>query len=429
MNVVIPIVSAAANISGVQRHAINLVRCLLQFPQVRQVHLLAGAWQTYLTDLCPADPRLTVEFVPVRNTLIGRNVWYYAQLPRLCSQREVDIVHVAYPVPLRSASFTAPIVATLHDMYPFDLPENFGLPKAFFNQQILMRCVRAVDAVACVSNSTMHRLDRLEPRLALSKAIVIPNAVGGPVVTMTRPSAIAEFDPFLLCVAQHRRNKNILLLLQSFLYLREHEEMQRGTRLVIVGVNGPETAAIKRFIHAYALEEAVVLQAGLSEGELNWCYRKCTLLVAPSIMEGFGLPIAEGLLAGCRIVCSDIPAFREVGGKSCDYTSLDGNPMNQLASAIARTSLQTRPAPVSLPLLSYEAVGQQYIDLYGSLLHEKRSVPISRERPQVHPMKKPSGMNSSGRLNSGIRMTGCTQGRLKRFICRLQTARDRVPPR
>ncbi len=36
--------------------------------------------------------------------------------------------------------------------------------------------------------------------------------------------------------------------------------------------------------------------------------------MVPSSMEGFGLPIVEGLVCGSRVVCSDIPAFREIGG-------------------------------------------------------------------------------------------------------------------
>ena len=65
------------------------------------------------------------------------------------------------------------------------------------------------------------------------------------------------------------------------------------------------------------------LSAEFATRELQWCYRKCELLLAPSSIEGFGLPVAEALLAGCRIVCSDILAFRELEGKNCHYVPLD----------------------------------------------------------------------------------------------------------
>ena len=50
---------------------------------------------------------------------------------------------------------------------------------------------------------------------------------------------------------------------------------------------------------------------------LSALYAQCVLVVAPSLLEGFGLPVAEALAAGCRVACSDIPAFRATATPSC----------------------------------------------------------------------------------------------------------------
>ncbi len=48
-------------------------------------------------------------------------------------------------------------------------------------------------------------------------------------------------------------------------------------------------------------------------------------LIAPSTVEGFGLPVAEALSLGVPVIASDIEAHREVGGKCAVYADvIDG---------------------------------------------------------------------------------------------------------
>jgi N-acetylglucosaminyldiphosphoundecaprenol N-acetyl-beta-D-mannosaminyltransferase len=148
-------------------------------------------------------------------------------------------------------------------------------------------------------------------------------------------------------------------------------------RLLVIGINGPETERIHQTVAAHKLEGRTSFVSGLSDAELHWCYANCSVLVAPSSTEGFGLPVAEGLLAGCRIVCSEIGAHREIGAERCRFVNLREDAEHALAEAIAgaldEIPSQPRPKRVSLPQLSAEAVGEQYIRLYHRLL-EARAV-------------------------------------------------------
>lgn len=56
--------------------------------------------------------------------------------------------------------------------------------------------------------------------------------------------------------------------------------------------------------------------------DLQYAYRHCEAVVMPSIVEGFGLPIVEMLWHSAKVLASDIPIHREVGGNRCQYFRL-----------------------------------------------------------------------------------------------------------
>jgi glycosyltransferase involved in cell wall biosynthesis len=372
LKIVIALTSSSGQLSGVQRHAINLARCLLTRQEITAVHLIAAPWQQeFVYDAAPRnDARLHLHTAPIRNNSLSRNAWYYLELPRIASHLQADLVHLGYPTPLRKGAYYCPTVVTLHDLYPYDVPENFGFPKVLFNQLVLRQCLQMVDAIACVSQTTLARLQAIEPRLALAKAVVIYNSVE-PLAQVSAWSPLRQWndEPFLLCVAQHRRNKNILFLLRVFEGLLRTGRLTPQTRLVIVGIPGPETNAILRFLAEANIADRVLLLNGISEEELQWCYRNCELLLAPSLMEGFGLPVAEALLAGCPVICSDIPPFRELGGNRCVYIPLSDMAEHAFADAICAGIRQRTCEPIALPQLSASVIAEQYLQLYRSLLY------------------------------------------------------------
>jgi glycosyltransferase involved in cell wall biosynthesis len=371
VKVAIALTSSSGQLSGVQRHAINLARCLLTRTEITEVHLIAAPWQMdFVRDAAPHNSAsLHLHTAAVRNTSVSRNAWYYTDLPRIAARLQADVVHLGYPAPLHKRAYHCPTVVTLHDLYPYDAPDNFGFPKVVFNRLVLRQCLQAADAIACVSGSTLARLDSIEPRLALEKAAVIYNCVEAqPRISVRSPLPDWKGEPFLLCVAQHRRNKNLLFLLRLFELLLRSKQLAAETRLVIVGIPGPETHAILRFMAAANIANRVTLLNGLSEETLQWCYRNCELVVAPSLIEGFGLPVAEALLAGCRVVCSDISAFRELGKNHCAYVPLNADAERGFADAICASIRERRCEPIALPQLSAPVIGQQYLQLYRSLL-------------------------------------------------------------
>ena len=373
MKVLIAAAAFSSEMSGVQRHAFNVARSLLLHRETRAVYLAVAPWQRRIAEdiASHADERLVIHAAEMSKSSIGRNSWYYRHLPELARALDVDAVHLSYPAPVSAKRFHCPVAVTLHDMYPYEIPENFGFPKHLVNRAILRQCLNEVDGIACVSEATRKRLREYLPARLEEKTVCIPNCVL-PMPEPVQPAATGwRSEPFMLCVAQHRRNKNIPLLLGSFARLVRAERVDARMRLLVIGIPGPETKRIHRAVVEYGLDGRVSFLSGLSEPELHWCYANCEALVAPSSTEGFGFPVAEGLLAGSRVVCSEIVAHREIGAGRCHFVSLRGGTESALADAICAALREARPEPVSLPQFSAEVIGRQYLRFYRSLMEAR----------------------------------------------------------
>ncbi|MEO1378552.1 MAG: glycosyltransferase, partial [Cyanobacteria bacterium J06635_10] len=94
----------------------------------------------------------------------------------------------------------------------------------------------------------------------------------------------------------------------------------------------------------------------------------CQALVVPSSTEGFCLPLAEALYLGSKVVCSDIPIFREIGNANCSYFDLQSNSIENLSQAIDSCLTQTNLESISADnRFSKEKIAHQFLNLYSVL--------------------------------------------------------------
>lgn len=386
MRVLVSAISSACQLSGVQRHAFNLVHCLLMLPEVSGVDLALAPWQCKLAESYVPDAghRLHLHFPHLANTPVARNTWFYEHLAALARDLSADLVHVAYPVPLRRAAFHCPVVATLHDLYPYQVPRNFGLAKAWVNRRVLQQCLRNLDAVVCVSDATAIALRAYTPPHIWQKASRIYNCVQLPSHDVQPENVIHGSSPFLLCVAQHRRNKNIPLAVECFRSLLQRKDASPDLKLLIVGIGGPETSRILRHVALLGLTDRVTLVEGLSDEALLWCYRHCIALLMPSLSEGFGLPAVEALMAGCRVICSDIPALREVCGGHCQCVPVTEDGGAAFALAVVKALEQPVPAPLRFPQFSPTEIAHEYLTLYSDVIASSAASRHLSLRTQIH---------------------------------------------
>ncbi len=373
MRVLINAVSSARHPSGICRHAANLVRSLAMRAEVSAIRLLIGKWQEgyFRTAFGLSDQKLETRAVNISDKSLDRNRWYLQGLPKAAKDFSPDIVHLSFPIPVVRHRFACPVIASLHDLYPYDAPANFVFPRVVVNRLLLRQCLRSSDAIVCGSDFTLARLRSIMPRIAVAKAVRIYQCVETTTANIRQP-LLDEINgrPFLLSVAQHRSNKNLDLLIKGFAEILSRGSLDRERCLLIVGAEGPETPHLKRLIGRLSLDKHVHFRASVTDPELCWLYANCTAFLATSTTEGFGMPLVEALLCGSRTVCSDLPVFREIAGSACRYFDLQSkSPASALADAL-HTALCDQPRKAQmLGRFSIREIGSQYVSLYSDVLN------------------------------------------------------------
>ena len=138
--------------------------------------------------------------------------------------------------------------------------------------------------------------------------------------------------------------------------------------LVLVGRPGWMTEVIQRRIrHHDEFGQRLFWFMDADDGLLNRLYAVCTVLLAPSEGEGFGLPLVEAARHNLPILCRDLAVFREVADEHATYFS--GEAPLSLADAV-RTWLGAykrgeTPSSSGMPWLTWD---QSARGLLGAVL-------------------------------------------------------------
>ncbi len=374
MHVLIVVLHRPEKPTGVCRHAANLAKCLAETDKATKITLVTGSWQQHYfkTAFSLNSSKIEVLDIKIKNSSISRNLWFLFGLPQLVQKLQPDLVHLSFPLPFLRSFFPCPVVTTIHDLYPFQFPENFGYKQVIFNRLFLKLNIYGSDALTCVSKTTLNDLKDFYPEVVSKnkKTVVIYNFVEFLNGEFERPKAFRDTlnTHFILSVAQHRKNKNLDLLIQAYSLLIHEQPINTRRKLIIIGSQGPETENLENLIQSLSLTDSVFMLSGISDNELCWLYQNCELFVIPSSFEGFCIPLIEALYFSCTIVCSDIPILREIGSSICTYLDLTGDAVKNIKKSMFK-SLESKSIDETDVHLRFSktAISNQLLQLYSEL--------------------------------------------------------------
>tara|TARA_X000001036_G_C20671528_1_gene802646 strand:+ start:754 stop:1833 length:1080 start_codon:yes stop_codon:yes gene_type:complete len=142
-----------------------------------------------------------------------------------------------------------------------------------------------------------------------------------------KPRTDVERDIDISYIATFEKRKNHRLLVKALSNYSGDKEIRVlliGKDLGLLNTIIEESKGLKNI-------DLSVVDSITNEEEIISIYDRSKLFVYPSLYEGFGMPLVEAISRGCKILCSDIDVFREIGGDIPKYFSPDIAPSNLMS--------------------------------------------------------------------------------------------------
>jgi glycosyltransferase involved in cell wall biosynthesis len=215
----------------------------------------------------------------------------------------------------------------IHDLIPIDFPEFVSPGSCVRHEGRLQTVSKLASAILVNSDYTRRSVEAYlsSRRLPVPPIKTIPLGISDWFLNRPDLDPPQPAVPYFVAVSTIEPRKNFLFLFS--VWRRLIEQMgSKAPRLVIVGHRGWENENVidilerSRDLGPFLVEATDLTDAGLAS-----LLSGAQALIAPSTVEGFGLPVAEALSLGVPVIASDIPAHREVAGNCAVYADvIDG---------------------------------------------------------------------------------------------------------
>ncbi len=228
------------------------------------------------------------------------------------------------------------LVLVLHDLI---LLQSFGATTArarivnSYRRRLIPFSVARSSYVLTVSEFSRNRILEHFPK---ARVIVIPCTI--PESWFVGPRHQQQRDNYILLVTGPPPHKNTARALRA--YARYVGMAGAGAaNLRIVGLAGAGEA-FPAIVQELRLNQRVTFEPFVSTATLQLLYRRAKAVLVPSLMEGFGIPVLEGMASGTPVIASRGSSLSEVGGEAAQYF----DPLDEVSIAASIFGLTENPA-------------------------------------------------------------------------------------
>jgi glycosyltransferase involved in cell wall biosynthesis len=278
-----------------------------------------------------------------RLRLMNANIWR-GKLNDLIEHENIDIwfCPLIYALPLDTS---VPVVITIPDLQQEYYPDFFNKDEQAFRAMGYQYSCNTATAIIGISDHVANEIQKLY-HIDSSRVFGIPLAleysyqVSPHVVEQLKNKVRVKYrldDDYIFYPANGWPHKNHEQLIEAI-----HLLHQGGccVKLVLTGYAIDLQDRLRPLLYKYDLQDAVRHLGHVERQEVIGLYAASSMLVFPSLFEGFGLPLLEAMHFGVPVACSRIGSLPDVGGDAAMY--FDPNSAQDIANAIQRLLSDTK---------------------------------------------------------------------------------------
>jgi glycosyltransferase involved in cell wall biosynthesis len=222
-------------------------------------------------------------------------------------------------------------VVTIHDLQYQAVPDLLSWPARAATHGLVSLAARGAHRIIAVSGAGREEIVT-GLGVERERIDVVPNGVRpappAPAIDGVRERYQLGERRVVLSVATNLAHKNLPALIDALALISADQRP-----VLAMAGHGTDDRRLMNRATAAGVGENVRLLGGLSTGELDSLYAIADCLALPTLHEGFGLPVIEAMARSVPVVCSDIPALREVAGDAASY--FDPRAPGQIAAKVA----------------------------------------------------------------------------------------------
>ncbi|MEJ5232953.1 MAG: glycosyltransferase family 1 protein [Geminicoccaceae bacterium] len=213
-----------------------------------------------------------------------------------------------------------PLISLVADLSAARLGELSSLRRyaRIMNAASLKATIHSAARIVCISEFTRKDLIALYPESEL-RSVVIHNGLApewfAEGVSVRRPQPGARRSYYWIWYGQITPRKNVERLIHAYArVLREHHDASVVPNLLLVARFLSSERIIRNIVREHGLEDRVEFREPVPLLDLVELVKNSAGVVFPSLFEGFGMPVAEGLAVGVPVLTSNTTAMPEIAG-------------------------------------------------------------------------------------------------------------------